>query len=522
MFSNKSALSRFSFVKIFSWFPLLLCVLGCFFLPSVSSAEATLVEDISISQGDVKEVVNDVFVQVNEVTGAVLFYKIYGFPMLVVWLLMGGVIFTFCLGFANVRLFPHAFAVIRGKYSSDNDPGEISHFRAFSSAVSATVGLGNIGGVALAVYFGGPGAIFWMMVCGFFGMSTKFAEVTMGLKYREFDSNGRVNGGAYEYLSKGLARRNLPQLGKFLALIFAICCICGSLGAGNIFQVYTSLEIASDSFPAINDYRFIISVVCAVLIGFVIFGGITRVSAVAAKIVPFMAVFYVASCFVIIVQNIENFLPSIALIVESAFDFEAATYGFFAAFINGLRRAFFSSEAGIGSAPTAHSTAKTKEPVREGCVALLEPFVDTIIVCFMTGMVIVTTGVYTLEGVESGATLTSLAFATVSDWFPILLTIAVALFAFSTMLTWGYYGSKAAAYLFGDSSQNIYKVIFCIFVFFGGIMDEVKTVVDFSDNLYLAMAIPNLIGLYIMSGEIRHDVKEYIRKLKAGEFKVYK
>lgn len=441
---------------------------------------------------------------------------IINIPFLILWLIIGAIFFTLRLNFVNIRLFTHAIPVIRGKYSKDTDPGEVSHFKALSSAISATVGLGNIAGVAVAVAVGGPGAILWMMIAGFLGMNTKFAEVTMGLKYRDIFPDGTVNGGAYEYLSKGLAELNLPKLGKLLAFIFAICCIGGSLASGNLFQSNQATQILTNTFTPLAGNEWMISLTFAILVAVILFGGIKRIAEVAVRIVPFMAVVYVTSCLIVIIYNIDNLGNAISIIFNSAFSMESATGGVIGAIINGFKRAAFSSEAGIGSAPTAHSAAKTTEPVREGVVALIEPFIDTIVVCFMSGLAIVITGVYT-DTNATGVVLTNQAFTSVSPYFKYVLTIAIVLFAFSTILTWGYYGAKAFAFLFGEKTQPIFKVFFCCATFFGGIM-SLDIVVEFSDLLLLSMAIPNLLGLYLLSGVLSREVKSYITRLKAGEF----
>ncbi len=439
-------------------------------------------------------------------------------PLLVFWLVIGGVFFTLRLGFVNIRLFGHALAVVRGKYSSKNDPGEVSHFAALAAAVSATVGLGNIGSVAIAVSLGGPGAVIWMVLAGLLGMSTKFAEVTLGQKYREFDDKGKVSGGAFHYLRKGLAEKNLVTLGKWLAIIFAVLCIGGSLGGGNMFQANQSVKILTDTFDSLKEGDFIIATVLAVSVGVVLIGGIRRIAKVAEAVVPLMAFIYITAALVVLIVNAEHLGKAFSIMFHSAFAGDAAFGGIVGALINGFKRAAFSNEAGLGSAPIAHAAARTKEPVREGCVALLEPFIDTVIICFITGMVITVTGVYTDESIEGGVLLTSAAFSTVVDWFPIVLSIAVVLFAYSTMITWSYYGERAWGYLFGYKKIAIFHIIFITATFFGGVIDNVQLVVDFSDLLLLSMAIPNLIGLYILSGDIRRDMKEYIGKLKRGEF----
>jgi AGCS family alanine or glycine:cation symporter len=452
---------------------------------------------------------------------AVLFFKIGGFPFLVIWLVAGGVFFTVRLGFVNIRLFSHAISVVRGKYSNQSDPGEVTHFQALVAAISGTVGLGNIAGVAVAVSLGGPGAVVWMIIAGFFGMSAKFAEVTLGQKYRTFDKNGKVSGGAFNYLREGLAEKNMPVLGKILAVIFAVFCIGGSLGGGNLFQSNQTVAAITGSFEVFSELDWVISLVLAVSVGLVLLGGIKRIAVVAEAVVPLMAFIYIFSSLIVLIVNKDNIIPAIIFMFEDAFTGAAVGGGITGAIVNGFKRAAFSNEAGLGSAPIAHSAAKTKEPVREGAVALLEPFVDTIIICFMTGIVITVTGVYqnNIDGQIGGVMLTSQAFATVIDWFPIVLSIAVVLFAYSTMITWSYYGERSWIYLFGNKSITVYHIIFCVVVFLGGVLDDMSLIVDFSDLLLLSMAIPNMIGLYILSSDIKAELDLYIKKLKAGEFK---
>lgn len=445
---------------------------------------------------------------------SILFFKILGFPILVLWLIVGAVFFTIRLGFVNITLFGHALKVISGKYSKPDDPGEVSHFQALVAAVSATVGIGNVAGVAIAVSVGGPGAVIWMMIAGFFGMSTKFAEVTLGHKYREIDENGKVSGGAFNYLEKGLAEMNLAKLGKIMAIIFSIFCIGGSFGAGNLFQANQTVAILTGSFSMFADYKILISAILMILVSVVILGGIKRITIIAASVVPLMAFIYVTACIVVLIMNSHLVADAIKFMFADSMSGQAAGGGLLGAIITGFQRSVFSNEAGLGSAPIAHSAAKTKEPVRAGCVAILEPFIDTMVICMMTGVVITVTGVY--QGNEnaelSGVLLTSKAFESVISWFPIVLSIAVALFAYSTMITWSYYGSQAWEYLFGSKTLIIYNILFCVMVFFGGILNDIALIVNFSDLLLLSMAIPNLIGLYLMQNKVKAELDKYRNK----------
>ena len=474
------------------------------------------------NKSQIVRAINAFFEDVIHYMDMVLFYDIMGFPFIVLWLILGGIFFTFRLKFVNIRLFRHGIDCVRGKYSSPNDPGEITHFKALAAAVSATVGLGNIAGVAFAVGLGGPGAIFWMMVGGFAGMSLKFAEVTLGQKYRIIGKDGKVSGGGFHYLEQGLAELNMPKIGKFLAVIFAFACFGGALGSGNMFQANQSIALLTNTFEGFGEMKFALSIALAVLVGTIIIGGITRIANVASKVVPLMAIIYVISCFIILGVNFSLIPNAISAILSDAFTGEAMGGGLIGVIIMGFRRSTFSNEAGTGSAAIAHAAAKTKEPVREGCVALLEPFIDTIVICFMTGLVIVTTGVYQTNmgdtSTGAGVLLTANSFATVSTWFPYILSVCVVLFAFSTIITWSYYGEKAWQYLFGYGTTTIYHLIFVAATFAGGVINATM-IMDLADLLFFTMAIPNLIGLYLLSGKIMQMMRDYEAKLKAGKFK---
>ena len=455
---------------------------------------------------------------------AVLFYPVPfpyapdGFPLLVLWLVAGGLFFTVRLGGANFRLLPHALAVVAGKYESGTAKGEITSLQALLTAVSGTVGLGNIAGVAVGISIGGPGAVVWMIVAALFGTATKLAEVTIGHRYRELDEHGHYSGGAFHYLTRGLAERGHPKLGKALAVMFCICCIGGTLGGGNMLQSNQAVAILTHTFTPLAELDWLLSLLLAASVAVILIGGIQRIAEVSSKIVPLMAVIYVSACLAVLWVNAALIPDAIALMLHHAFTPEAAGGGMIGAMAMGFRRAFFSNEAGVGSTPIAHAASKNPEAVREGCVALLEPIIDTVIVCTMTGLVIVTTGVYMDKANGEGVALTSAAFATVIDWFPQVLAVCVFLFAYSTMLTWSYYGERAWHYLFGPKWVKLYYAIFTMLTFFGGLSD-LGMIVDFGDLILLAMAIPNLLGLYLMSGELRREVDSYLARLKAGEFK---
>jgi alanine or glycine:cation symporter, AGCS family len=448
-------------------------------------------------------------------------------PLAVLWLALGAIYFTIYMGFINVRAFKHAILVTTGRYDDPAASGEVSHFQALAAALSATVGLGNIGGVAIAVSVGGPGATFWMIVAGLLGMSSKFAECTLGQQYRQIRPDGRVMGGAMFYLSHGLADMGLKRLGSVLAVLFAILCIGASFGGGCAFQVNQSLNAVQQTLPFLADHRWVYGLLMAVLVGIVILGGIRRIARTAEKIVPLMCGIYVLACLYILLINAGHIPAACRDIISGAFSPQAAYGGAIGVLIQGFRRAAFSNEAGVGSAAIAHSAAKTKYPVREGIVALLEPFIDTVIVCTMTALVIVITGAYSnpdyAQFVETnnGAGLTSVAMREHISWFPIVLSVAVILFAYSTMISWSYYGERCWAYLFGDRSSTIYRLIFLCAVFLGSIVSSTN-VLDLSDLMILGMAFPNILGVLLLAPRVKRELDEYWRQHKAGELKVYK
>jgi AGCS family alanine or glycine:cation symporter len=447
-------------------------------------------------------------------------------PLAVFWLVLGAIFFTFRMGFINIRAFGHAIQVTRGKYDDPKDAGEVSHFQALATALSATVGLGNIAGVAIAVSIGGPGATFWMIVAGLLGMTSKFTECTLGQQYRRVRADGRLMGGAMYYLSNGLAEMNMPRLGKVLAVLFAILCIGGSIAGGNSFQVNQSLNAVQETVPFLTEQPWIYGAVMTVMAGIVIIGGVRRIAQVADKIVPFMCVAYVLTCLLIIFDNIANLGTAFGVIFSGAFTPEAGYGGFIGVLVTGFQRAAFSNEAGVGSAAIAHSAAKTEYPVREGIVALLEPFIDTVVVCTMTALVIVFSGAYNnpeyagIIASRQGAALTSRAMGEHYTWVPYMLSLAVFLFAYSTMISWSYYGERCWAYLFGDRSSTSYRVLFLTFTFLGSIITAVN-VLNFGDLMILGMAFPNILGLFLLHGKVRAELKEYWRKLKSGEIKTY-
>lgn len=453
-------------------------------------------------------------------------------PFAVLWLVLGAIFFTLRMGFVQFKLVWHAIQVTRGKYDDPDDEGEVSHFEALTAALSATVGLGNIAGVALAISIGGPGATLWMILAGVLGMASKFTECSLGQMYRHERSDGSVMGGAMYYLSDGLRDRGpfLATLGKVLAVMFAILCIGGSLAGGNSFQVNQSKDALAEVIPFLKDNGWAYGVVMTLAAGGVILGGLRRIADVASKIVPAMCGLYVAACLFVILSNADQVVGAFGTIIEGAFNPQAGLGGIVGVLIVGFKRAAFSNEAGVGSAAIAHSAAKSHYAVREGIVALLEPLIDTVIVCTMTALVIVITGAYVAvdpaTGTETvfneyiagsnGAGLTSMAFSTVIPWFKYVLAVAVVLFAFSTMISWSYYGERCFSWLFGDGYSIVYKVLFLSFSFLGSVITA-KQVLEFGDLMILGMAIPNVLGVFLLSGKVKVKLDEYMELKRSGQ-----
>ncbi|MBE7382035.1 MAG: alanine:cation symporter family protein [Leptolyngbya sp. SIO1E4] len=441
-----------------------------------------------------------------------------GMPFIVLWLVIGAIFFTLRLKFINIRAFKHAIDVVQGKYDSAEDEGDVSHFQALAAALSGTVGIGNIAGVAIAIRLGGPGAAFWMTMAGFLGMSSKFAECTLGQKYRVIKPDGTVGGGPMYYLSRGLSAMGMAPLGRGLAVIFAVFCAIGSLGIGNMFQANQAFAAVSNVVPVLENFSWLFGIVLAAVVGLVIIGGIERIGAVAGVLVPFMAVIYALACFWVILVKLPAVPGAIGTIISTAFSPEAVAGGAVGALVIGFQRAAFSNEAGLGSAAIAHSAARTDEPIREGIVALLEPFIDTMFICNLTAIVIVLTGVYADPTAAdlNGAQLSAASFEQVISWFPYVIAVAGFLFALSTMISWSYYGQQSWAFLFGDRTVNTYKTIFLVCVFVGAVVN-LGPVLDFSDIMALAMSLPNLLGCFLMSGLIARELNSYMSRLKSGE-----
>ena len=464
------------------------------------------------------------------------------FPWIVLWLVTGATIFTVYFRFIQFRAFGHAISLVRGDYSDPNDAGEVSHFQALATALSGTVGLGNIAGVAVAVGIGGPGATFWMIIAGLMGMASKFTECTLGVKYRNEYEDGTVSGGPMYYMVKGFRDRGFGG-GGIMAVVFSIFCIGGSFGGGNMFQANQAhaqlVNITGGESSFLNGNGWITGLLLATIVFLVIVGGIKSIANVTEKIVPFMGVLYVGTALLIIAINYHQIGWAFGQIFAGAFTGLGVAGGLVGALIQGFKRAAFSNEAGVGSAAIAHSAVRTKEPVTEGVVSLLEPFIDTVVICTMTALVITISGVQQIDpetglfilndagmiataGDVQGVQLTSAAFATGLSWFPYVLAIAVLLFAFSTMISWSYYGLKAWTYLFGEgkTKELVFKLIFCFFVVVGAAA-QLGAVIDFSDAMIFAMAVVNIIALYCLLPIVRREVNSYFDRLRSGEIRKF-
>jgi len=470
------------------------------------------------------------------VSGVFSSIPIAGYDVLwiVLWLALAGVVFTLAFRFINIRAFPLAIRTVKGKYSDDTDPGDITHFQALATAVSGTVGLGNIAGVAIGISMAGPGVAFWLFLSGFLGMATKFAECTLGMKYREIDKQGRIHGGGMQYLRKGFAELGLKPVGVVLAIFFAIFCVFASFGGGNVFQINQAtaqlLNVTGGEASYFADKQWLFGLIIAIVTGLVIIGGIHSIARVTSKLVPLMCVVYVISAAIVLVVNASHIPIAIQEIVTEAFTPRAVVGGgILAAFIWGMRRATFSNEAGIGSAPIAHSAAKSRMPASEGIVALLEPFIDTVVVCTMTSLVLVTTmnfdndsGSFLINGhafeigsasnnsTAFGIGLTSASFETVHSGFKYVLFVCVLLFAFSTLITWSYYGLQAWQFLFGKKAivALAYKLLFCVIIV-AGAAASMSSAIDFSDASLFAMSVPNLIGVYVLMPVVSRELRKF-------------
>lgn len=508
----------------------LLALLAALALPFLTFAQA--------ATSTIDEKINSVFAPITAAVERVVFVSVpigsMSVPFVLIWLVVGATIFTIYMGFIQFKAFRHSLDVVRGQYDDPNDSGEVSHFQALTAALSGTVGVGNIAGVAFAVAIGGPGATFWMIVAGILGMASKFVECSLGVMYRNINADGSVSGGPMYYLEKGFQEKGAGwgKFGKVLAVMFAVACIGGSFGGGNMVQInqatkqLIAITGGDASFLANNGWMF--GALMAVVVAIVILGGIKSIARVTDKVVPFMVGVYLLGGLVVLGYHFTDIPAALGLIVKSAFSSDALYGGLIGVLIQGFRRAAFSNEAGVGSASIAHSAVKTDEPISEGVVALLEPFIDTVVICTMTALVIIVTNyggagaelAFNNRDVVGDIGLTSNAFASVMSWFPPILGVAVILFALSTMISWSYYGLKAWTYLLGESKTNeiIYKVLFCGFVIVGSAISA-KAVFDFGDAMIFAMCFPNVMGLYVLMPKVKAAYAKYMERIESGDIK---
>ena len=509
-----------------------------FLLLSVLSIPSLFAQEKGLDQQ-----IDEAFKPFSDTISNIIFFEIIGVPFVLILLVGSALFFTIYFGFVNIRRFPTAINVVRGKYdeldenhggkdSGDSEEGEVTHFQALATAVSGTVGNGNIAGVALAIALGGPGATFWMVICGLLGMSSKFVECTLGVQYRDVGEDGTVYGGPMYYISKGLKERGFTTLGKVAAVFFAIFCIGGSFGGGNAAQSNQATIVLKDLMNLQSTAAgFWIGIVLAILVGVIIIGGIKRIAQVTEKVVPFMAVMYVVACLYIILSNFTLIDDAFSLILAEAFNPTAIGVGsVIGVLLVGFKRAAFSNEAGAGSASIAHSAVKTKYSASEGLVALLEPFIDTVVICTMTALVIVIfnfggafqyggEGAVMIDGISyEGAGITSKAFAQYIPFSNVFLTIAVVLFAVSTMISWSYYGLQSWKYLFGrgKAADLAYKLLFLSFVIIGA-SASMNSIWAFSDAMIFAMVFPNMVGLFFLFPVVKKELNRYLKAIRTIE-----
>lgn len=501
--------------------------------------------------------IDEAFKPFSDFVSGIIFFPIFGTPFVLILLVASALFFTIYFKFPNIFHLKTAVNVVRGKFDDVDKPsvgemygdstpggdlietirdesqeGEVTHFQALATAVSGTVGNGNIAGVALAIALGGPGATFWMIICGLLGMSSKFVECTLGVQYRDVGEDGTIYGGPMYYISKGLKERGFEMLGKIAAVFFAVFCIGGSFGGGNAAQSNQATIVLKDLMNLQSSGAgFWIGVVLAILVGIIIIGGIKRIAQVTEKVVPFMAVMYLIACLYIILSNFSLIDDAIGLIFKEAFSPTAIGVGsFIGVLLVGFKRAAFSNEAGAGSASIAHSAVKTKYSASEGLVALLEPFIDTVVICTMTALVIIIfnfggafqyggEGSVMIDGVAyEGAGITSKAFAQYIPYSNVFLTIAVVLFAVSTMISWSYYGLQSWKFLFGrgKTADLVYKLLFLTFVVIGA-SASMKSIWDFSDAMIFAMVFPNMIGMFFLFPVVKKQLNRYLEAIKASK-----
>lgn len=452
-----------------------------------------------------------VFTEINDLINTVLFFKVFKIPFAVLMLSIGAIFFTLRFKFVNIRLFKHAFAILLGKYEKDHHEGNISHLQAFASALSSTVGLGTIAGVAIAISLGGPGAVPWMMITGFFGMSLKFAEVTLAFKYRTKNYD-QLFSGPFKYMRYGLEEIGFKKIGVALAAIYAcLLILSGPLGSAS-FQTNQMVAVILGHFDFVDNNIWLFSLIITILLGLVIIGGIERIAKVASSLVPVMSIIYICSCIVIIIFNIENLGNAFSLMFHGMIDPKSVGGGAIGAFVVGVRRAIFASEVGMGSAAITHSSTRDEEPIRTGFVAMVEPCFDTMLICCLTGLIIVITGAY--QYADDGILMTRKAFETVSWWFPILLTVAAPLFAFSSVIVFIYCCEMSWLYLFNAKSLIIYRIIVLVTAFFSGISKNVMNIASIGDALFVCSAVINIVALCLLSNKLSYEVKLYLSKLK--------
>ncbi len=474
----------------------------------------------------IDQAINDAFEPIATAMVNFVFYSISidgtDLPLIVAWLIVGATFFTLYFRFINIRGFTHAIKIVSGKFDDgEKGPGEVSHFQALATAVSGTVGVGNVVHVAVAISIGGPGATFWLIVAGFLGMASKFVECTLGVKYRQINPDGSISGGPMFYIDRGFSELNMPRTGKAMAWYYAICIMLGSLGAGCMFQANQAyvqfVNVSGGDVSPFAERGWLFGLLLAVLTGVVIIGGIKSIARVTSKLVPFMALLYVTAALIVIGVNYEKLPYAVTAIVTQAFSPEGVTGGVIAVLVLGFRRAAFSNEAGIGSSSVAHATVRTNEPLTQGFVAMLEPFIDTVVVCTITALVITVTvfePTMVNDGTISGVELTSSAFASVIPWFPYVLAVVIMLFAYSTMISWSYYGLEGFIYVFGPgkAARMTFNMIFCSFIVIG-CTTQLTAVLDFSDAMIFAMALANVAALYVLGPGVKRDLNEYWRKL---------
>ncbi|MGB4838760.1 MAG: alanine/glycine:cation symporter family protein [Saprospiraceae bacterium] len=527
--------------------------------PALTSTEVVTMAAPVVAPTGLDQKINQAFTPIANAIESIVLYSLpvgnTPIPLIVILLSFGGIFFSIYFGFPNIRKFGLALKVVQGTYDEieskgaeethpeetvftvdgdivdtikdEHHHGEVSHFQALATAVSGTVGLGNIAGVTIAISLGGPGATFWMIVSGLLGMTLKFVECTLGVQYRDINKDGVVYGGPMYYLSKGLKQKGYEKLGKFLAAFFAVLCIGGSFGGGNAAQSNQAAAQISSLFNMTGGSSgFYIGLGIAIIVGIVIIGGIKRIATVTEKLVPLMAIIYIVACLIVIGTHISFIGTAFSQILSQAFNPQAGLGGFIGVLVIGFRRAAFSNEAGAGSASIAHSAVRTNYSASEGLVALLEPFIDTVVICTMTALVIIIFNeggafeygaqAVTINGQSyEGATLTSLAFGETISWFPTILTIAIFLFAISTMISWSYYGQQAWMYLFGKSKtmELTYKLLFLVFIIIGA-SANMSAVWGFSDAMILAMVFPNMIGLFLLFPIVKKQLQRYEKAIK--------